>query len=305
MRLAVLLILVGIAPFGAAQETETYDVTFVSTWSAQTHPEGFPSSPHYSRLVGATHDAGTSLWAPGTIASDGVESMAETGGTSLLLAEVDALRASGSAIEPLLGPSLAASPGEATMTVVVSDDRPLVSLVTMIAPSPDWFVGVHGLDLRDGNGWRDEVVVELAVYDAGTDHGPTYTSPNDDATPHLPIEALTSSPFVINGTARPVGTLTWIRRRPADAGSASPEADALVLYPNPTQRDARARIPAGASPHVEIDMFDVLGRRVARSAATLGPGSGVVTLPTLDTAGTYLVTVRRGDRVWTQRLTVR
>ena len=32
----------------------------------------------------------------------------------------------------------------------MSEDRPVVSVVSMLAPSPDWFVGVAGLDLRDG-----------------------------------------------------------------------------------------------------------------------------------------------------------
>ena len=45
-----------------AQTTETaepkaeYTVTFDAAWSAATHPEDFPGKPHFSGLIGATHN---------------------------------------------------------------------------------------------------------------------------------------------------------------------------------------------------------------------------------------------------------
>lgn len=51
----------------------------------------------------------------------------------------------------------------------------LVSFVSMIDPSPDWFVGVSGLELCQQNcTWADYKIVELYPWDAGTDSGPTY-----------------------------------------------------------------------------------------------------------------------------------
>ena len=47
-----------------------------------------------------------------------------------------------------------------------------------IVPSPDWFVGVDSLDLCDGGSWREQVAVDLYPYDAGTDSGFTFSSPN-------------------------------------------------------------------------------------------------------------------------------
>lgn len=46
-----------------------------------------------------------------------------------------------------------------------------------IVPSPDWFVGIDSLDLCDGGRWREQVVVDLHPYDAGTDSGFTFSSP--------------------------------------------------------------------------------------------------------------------------------
>lgn len=53
-----------------------------------------------------------------------------------------------------------------------------VSFVVRIVPSPDWFVGVDSLDLCDGDRWREQVEVDLYPYDAGTDSGFTFSSPN-------------------------------------------------------------------------------------------------------------------------------
>lgn len=55
---------------------------------------------------------------------------------------------------------------------------PQVSFVVRIVPSPDWFVGVDSLDLCDGDRWREQVAVDLYPYDAGTDSGFTFSSPN-------------------------------------------------------------------------------------------------------------------------------
>ena len=70
----------------------------------------------------------------------------------------------------------------------VDSKHHLVSLVSMIYPSPDWFVGVSGLELCLGNGsWVDEKILNLYPYDAGTDSGPTYISPDQ---PTIPKEAI-------------------------------------------------------------------------------------------------------------------
>lgn len=53
-----------------------------------------------------------------------------------------------------------------------------MSFVVRIVPSPDWFVGVDSLDLCDGDRWREQVAVDLYPYDAGTDSGFTFSSPN-------------------------------------------------------------------------------------------------------------------------------
>ena len=193
-----------IDPPPAARADARYMVTLDATWSAETHPDAFPSNPHFSRLTGAAHAPGLHLWRTGETASDGVKGMAETGSTAALRAEVEVL---GDAAEYVEGDPLRLSPGTASAALAVTEARPLATVVTMLAPSPDWFVGVDGLDLREGDGWADRVTVELRVYDAGTDSGTSYTAGNAPTAPRTAIARTGYAPLA--GSV--VGTMTFER----------------------------------------------------------------------------------------------
>ena len=203
----------------AHADTVDYEIVFDATWSLQTHPQDFPPSPHFSGLIGGTHGPDVTFWELGGIATRGIESMAETGSKSQLTQEVTAAIGAGTAFGLISGGGIGRSPGSVRTTFSVDAEYPLVSLVSMIAPSPDWFVGVSGLNLLDGNHWHNEVVVPLIPYDAGTDSGLTYTSANADTVPREPIFVLTE-PFEPD---TPLGTFTF-RLRTGDL-DASGELD--------------------------------------------------------------------------------
>lgn len=188
----------------------TYRVTFDATWSATTHPDDFPSNAHFSSLIGATHNQNVRFWVEGGLASAGIEQMAETGGTSLLNSEiVDAIAADTADIE-LNGVTIS-SPGSTSFIFTVKETHPLVTLVTMLAPSPDWFVGVDSLCMYHADGWVDNLTVDLYPFDSGTDSGTTYTSPNADTQPRQFIYRLIDEPFQIDYRVIPVGTFTFER----------------------------------------------------------------------------------------------
>ena len=170
-----------------------YRVTFSATWSEATHPTNFPSSPHFSGLVGATHHGDVLIWKTGEIASDGIELMAETGGQGTLLDEIEHLIEAGTAHGKLSGRVLSISPGTARLEFDAVSTHPFVTLVSMVAPSPDWFVGVSALPLMEDGAWRERVEVDLRVYDAGTDDGRLYAAADADTDPPAPIAALTES----------------------------------------------------------------------------------------------------------------
>lgn len=193
-----------------ASDTALYSVTFNATWSATTHPTDFPSgSQHFSPLIGAVHNDSASFWASGETASRGIEQMAETGGTGLLMNEIRAAMPD-DALSIVRGGGLSTSPATRTIgEILVTLDHPFITLVTMIAPSPDWFVGVAGQSLQNEFGqWVDEMVIVLYPYDSGTDDGTSYRSPDADSSPRQPIRSLRGvSPF----SDEPIGTYTFTR----------------------------------------------------------------------------------------------
>ena len=182
------------APADPVAGDARYRVTFRSTWSAETHPTNFPGSPHFSGLVGATHDEETRLWQRGELASDGIELMAETGGKSQLLAEIAELIEAGNAHGELSGGGLSTSPASVSLDFGIVSSHPFVTLVSMLAPSPDWFVGVSALSLLAEDGtWKEREEVMLRLYDAGTDDGTTFHAANADSDPPRPISRVSSA----------------------------------------------------------------------------------------------------------------
>ena len=137
--------------------------------------------------------------------------MAERGAKSPLDLEVSSAIASGDAASILSGGSLGSTPGSVRLEFEMTRDFPLVTLVTMVAPSPDWFVGVSGLPLLVNGQWVDSVSVDLYPYDAGTDSGVTYRSPDQETTPRQPIARLTGYPVSAGGTVAPLGRMIFRR----------------------------------------------------------------------------------------------
>lgn len=200
------------AQFCAPSLSADYSVLFEASWSAQTLPQQFPPNPHFSGLVGGVHNSQVSFWNEGEIASDAIEQMAETGGKSQLISAVGSAMGAGTASAVLSGGGIGTSPGAVGLDFSASQDYPLVTLVSMIAPSPDWFVGVSAMPLFDGNAWADTVNVTLYGYDAGTDSGTTYTSDNADTQPREPITPLTGPLFEIGGNVVPFGEFVFARQ---------------------------------------------------------------------------------------------
>ncbi len=200
-----------LAPIQTPAASAWYQLTFVATWSEVTHPIDFPANPHFSGLIGASHSDAVRLWVEGETATRGIKNMAETGGKSPLDSEIDALISSGSACAKVSGAGINPSPGVVTVRFEVSPDCPVVSVVSMIAPSPDWFVGVSGLSLYEDGQWLEQKVVELFPYDAGTDSGGSYSSRNEPMDTPDVIRRIEAEPLLIDGSVPPLGTFTFSR----------------------------------------------------------------------------------------------
>ena len=147
----------------------------------------------------------------GEIATDGIEQMAETGAKSKLRTEIQAVIDAEQAETLIDGGGIGTSPGNVSVDFDVTPAFPLVSVVSMIAPSPDWFVGVHDLNLCESGTWR-EIDVPLQPYDSGTDSGPNYTSANDDTSPREPIARIEGPPLQVGDSVPDLGSFSFTLR---------------------------------------------------------------------------------------------
>ncbi|MCA9349380.1 MAG: spondin domain-containing protein [Cyanobacteria bacterium HKST-UBA06] len=187
-----------------ASQTAKYKVVVDFSWSQATHPGSYPEGAHLSPIVLAVHNSEQALFTNGTQASLGIEDMAETGATTSLAGELDEAK-----ITYVLGKRVDA-PGSYEFEIEVNQTDSLVSLVSMLAPSPDWFVGLDGTKLFDNGTWLESVQYDLQAYDAGTDNGTDWTSANADTQPHGLISSPSSSVFE-TAAATPFGTATFTK----------------------------------------------------------------------------------------------
>ena len=165
----------------AASQTITYEVKFEGNWTTASTPGGVVGGAHFTTLIGGVHGSGVTFWQSGEQASAGVELVAEEGSTGTFRSEVQASSHTLSVIQQGVSRS---GTGTATFNIDVTRTHPLVTLLSMIGPSPDWFVGVSGVSLLDGaNEWRESHVVDLFPYDAGTENGTEFTLTNPATNP--------------------------------------------------------------------------------------------------------------------------
>ncbi|XP_070065802.1 spondin-1 isoform X2 [Drosophila virilis] len=164
-------------------------------------------------FVGRTHNANYGLYHIGQPATAGVKQFAETGKTELLdsnageqqqqqmqaqksstatVAGTAPTMAERSVFDEFSLPAIQLGAGRSEAKVFVDSNHSLVSLMTRIVPSPDWFIGVDSFELCVGGSWIDTVTVELDPLDAGTDNGFTFTAPNWPTAPQGVIYRITS-----------------------------------------------------------------------------------------------------------------
>ncbi len=184
--------------------TARYRVTIVQEWDGSTHPGTLPPNPHTSPAVLAAHGQTGDLFATGTFASAGIEQMAETGGISTLRAELNA-NPTVSDIDNGRGIDTDTTPNNDSLEVNVSQQNAYLSLVTMLAPSPDWFIGFNDVSVFGTNGWEQRIVLDLGSYDAGTDSGPNFTSGDIDTQPREPISGPRDPSFQAAAGQNPFG----------------------------------------------------------------------------------------------------
>ncbi len=236
MKIGLFVVLFLLSSSSAAQSA-VYRITFIGTWTS-SDSSSYPFSAHFTELIGAAHVPGEGVWQRGGLASRGVEDVAELGLNSNIVAELQQDVAEGIAGPSLELDSLFNLPNSTSIEVEIFESRPNITLISMLAPSSDWFVGVSELPLRNSGGWIDFLEVDLHPYDAGTEEGATFSLDNDSTNPQAPIALIGESPFF---EASPVVGMLRLERivtedpeppvppRPAPPPPANPEAASYLL----------------------------------------------------------------------------
>lgn len=198
-------------------DAASYRLTFRGTWTRSVTPGGVPGRAHFSPLIGAVHNDRVSFWEAGGRASRQMERVAELG----IQRDLRALMERNPQVlavvekEPPRGGTASAS-----IEFDADRDHPLVTLATMIAPSPDWFVGVSARSLLDESGrWIDNLEVDLFPYDAGTEEGTEFSLDNPATVPQGTITSIRGMEKFTDG---PMARLTFERLRREPPGEPDP-----------------------------------------------------------------------------------
>jgi len=189
-----------------------YTVILRSTWTARTHPFEYPSDAHFSGLIGTSHNGRYSIFAIGQRPTPGLERLSEEGKHSPLKDEIQKAIDAGSALDEFETGGLKNFKDSLVTTVHVDPAHPLVSVVAMVAPSPDWFTGAASVNLIENGAWVGRRALTLPAYDSGGDDGKTYKAADRNTNPKKAVSRASDRHFVVSGKLRPVATLILVKK---------------------------------------------------------------------------------------------
>ncbi|GAA4955437.1 hypothetical protein GCM10023314_31470 [Algibacter agarivorans] len=292
-----------------SQSLANYNISLTTIWNTTDH-SSLPSNAHWSPLAGATHKNLNDILVFGATApmTNGIKDIAETGNTTNFNNEINDIITAGNADQYLqqgFSPFAGNNSNATINNVTVSENFPLITLVSMVAPSPDWFIAVNNLDLRSGNdpdfnGWEKTFTIDVFAYDAGTDDGTDYGSGNSASSPRQPISMITG--FPINGNK--MGTITFTLNTSTLSTNQIDTLENIKLYPNPTN----GQISISNIKNNElnaIEIFNVLGRLVKERSIKSGFTKVTMDLTSLN-KGIYLVQIKAIDGASkTQKLVIK
>ncbi|GMH33356.1 hypothetical protein BSKO_01190 [Bryopsis sp. KO-2023] len=181
-----------------------YTIQTDCEWTRKTHPVDYPKKAELSPLCGTVHSKNYFLWRLDDQARNGAKEIAETG---MCNSATDEIRNCQNQVppacqEPFSFPcskksGVCSHGGEVTAT----PDHTYLSFQSMIAPSPDWSIGIDALQLCKDGEWIEEYETYLYPLDMGTDEGTTFTAkdaPNGLRRPITPFDPKDASSIFYN-----------------------------------------------------------------------------------------------------------
>ena len=134
--------LISSSPSGTSKDRPVaFTASFENLWVKDRHPFRYPSgNEHWSPFVFVTHSSNYVMWEEGGMATQGIELIAETGGTGILRNEVRAQQDENFVLSYDITSMIpdafeGASVSTDSSGLCADEDHPLVSSIGMIAPS--------------------------------------------------------------------------------------------------------------------------------------------------------------------------
>ncbi|MFG6687694.1 spondin domain-containing protein [Mariniflexile sp. HNIBRBA6329] len=292
----LLIVLLSFSFSSPSQSTATYNISLTTIWNETDHTS-IPGNAHWSALVGATHNTENEFFELGVVSpnTDGIKDVAELGNNTNFMSEVNTAISNSKADQWINAGGIGSAIGTFTINnLQVSENFPLITLVSMVAPSPDWFIGVNSINLRSGNnsinnGWKDTFTLDVFAYDAGTDDGTDYASANAVSNPRVGVFKITNAP--INGNK--MGTITFTYNSSTLSTLSNNPIDNIKIYPNP----AKEQVTVSNLQNINlksIHIYNVLGHLVKDMSSNQNSPSIEINLTGLN-KGMYLLKLNSID----------
>ncbi len=153
---------------------------------------------HFTPLLVTTHPAGTALFTSGQAASASLQTMAEGGDIAALESDLAGLGA-GVAANPAAGLLAPGASTTANITGGADTNNVLLSVVAMILPSNDGFIGLNSITVPSAPG---RYVYNVPVYDAGTENNDEIAGSGAPGQPGFPVPPPLVAQTDTGGTGR-------------------------------------------------------------------------------------------------------
>lgn len=214
LRLASLLVLVlalvlpaacSSPPHANCTGSANYRITFFNFLNRRNFGSLIPRTGLvFSPLAAVSHSNRISLLTVRGFASPQVQAIAELGDNEPLLNLARRLRREGLGVKSVaaaMGPTMPG--GNTSLEVMVDCENPFVTVIGMIAPSPDWIVQISNFDLvSNAKTFLHGSFGYLIAYDGGTDSGRNFTDPADTSLDIPTDPPLNIAPLVEDDTDR-------------------------------------------------------------------------------------------------------
>ena len=147
--------------------TAVYRMHIVFTWSVICHPDYYFPGAAWTPPFAASHNTVYRMWdACMDNPSLGVALVSQVGVVGVIVQEN--LAAGENVLDNVVGDLIVGGTGNTTRNLTVDKDHQFVSMVSMLAPSPDRMVGVADLRLCDGDTWKERVKVCMEHFSTAT-----------------------------------------------------------------------------------------------------------------------------------------